>query len=62
MLAVRTADYIRFARPLSARWQTVSMPAATFRQAAILFDDLLPQPTAAPPADHEMIAYAGLVE
>jgi hypothetical protein len=43
MLAVRAADYIRFARPLSAKWQTVSMPAALFRQAAIPFDDLLPQ-------------------
>lgn len=43
MLAVRAADYIRFARPLSAKWQTVSMPTALFRQAAIPFDDLLPQ-------------------
>jgi hypothetical protein len=41
MLAVRAADYIRFARPLSAKWQTVSMPAALFRQAAIPFDELL---------------------
>lgn len=43
MLAVRAADYIRFARPLSAKWQTVSMPTALFRQAAIPFDDLLPR-------------------
>ncbi len=43
MLAVRAVDYIRFARPLSAKWQTVSMPAALFRQAAVPFDDLLPQ-------------------
>jgi hypothetical protein len=43
MLAVRAADYIRFARPLSAKWQTVSMPAALFRQAAIPFDELLPR-------------------
>jgi hypothetical protein len=53
LLAVRAADYIRFARPLSARWQTVSMPAAAFRQAAAPFDDLLPAaergPLAAPP-------------
>lgn len=41
MLAVRVADYIRFARPLSARWQTASMPAALFRQAATPFDELL---------------------
>src|SRR5918995_57634 len=39
MLAVRAVDYIRFARPLSAKWQTVSMPAALFRQAASPFDD-----------------------
>ena len=44
MLAVRVADYIRFARPLSAKWQTVVMPAALFRQAAMPFDDLLPRP------------------
>jgi hypothetical protein len=43
MLAVRAVDYIRFAKPLSAKWQTVSMPAALFRQAAVPFDDLLPQ-------------------
>jgi hypothetical protein len=43
MLAVRAVDYIRFARPLSAKWQTVSMPAALFRQAAVPFDDLLPR-------------------
>jgi hypothetical protein len=49
MLAVRAADYIRFARPLSAKWQTVSMPVALFRQAAVPFDDLLPQRLAAPP-------------
>src|SRR5688572_4852351 len=42
LLAVRAADYIRFARPLSAKWQTVSMPAALFRQAAVPFDNLLP--------------------
>ena len=44
ILAVRVADYIRFARPLSAKWQTASIPAAVFRQAAVPFDDLLPQP------------------
>ncbi|RIK72760.1 MAG: hypothetical protein DCC67_18775 [Planctomycetota bacterium] len=46
MLAVRAADYIRFARPLSAKWQTVAMPTALFRQAAAPFDDLLPPPLA----------------
>ncbi len=43
MLAVRAVDYIRFARPLSAKWQTASMPTALFRQAAVPFDDLLPR-------------------
>lgn len=46
ILAVRVADYIRFARPLSAKWQTASISAAVFRQAAIPFDDLLPRSTA----------------
>jgi len=40
-LAVRVADYIRFARPLSARWQTVSMPVHLFRRAAFSFDEIL---------------------
>jgi hypothetical protein len=62
MLAVRTADYIRFARPLSAKWQTVSMPAVLFRQAAIPFDDLLPQTTLVAPVDHETVAFAELGE
>jgi hypothetical protein len=47
MLAVRAVDYIRFAKPLSAKWQTVSRPAALVRQAAAPFDDLLPQPLTA---------------
>jgi hypothetical protein len=41
ILAVRVADYIRFARPLSAKWQTASIPAKVFRQAAIPFDEFL---------------------
>ena len=40
-LAVRTADYIQFSRPLSAKWQTVCMPVATFRQAAFPVDTIL---------------------
>lgn len=40
-LAVRTADYIQFSRPLSVKWQTVAMPAATFRQAAFSLDAIL---------------------
>jgi hypothetical protein len=40
-LAVRVADYIQFSRQLSAKWQTVSMPAAIFRQAAFPFDTIL---------------------
>lgn len=46
ILAVRVADYIRFARPLSAKWQTASIPTAIFRQAAIPFDELLPRDAA----------------
>jgi hypothetical protein len=41
ILAVRVVDYIRFARPLSAKWQTASIPTAIFRAAAIPFDELL---------------------
>jgi hypothetical protein len=56
MLAVRVADYVRFARPLSAKWQTVSMPTALFRQAAVPFDDLLPQREKLPLAELAPIA------
>lgn len=40
-LAVRVSDYIQFARPLSQRWGTVSMPVPLFRQAAFSFDEVL---------------------
>jgi hypothetical protein len=40
-LAVRIADYIQFSRPLSARWQTVAMPARLFREAAFSLDEIL---------------------
>ena len=42
MLAAPVADYIRFARTLSPKWQTVSMPTARFREAARPFASLLP--------------------
>ena len=51
-LAVRVADYIQFSRPLSAKWQTVAMPAPLFRQAAFPFEDILQQETAGRLARH----------
>lgn len=42
MLATPVADYVRFARTLSPKWQTVSMPTARFREAARPFAELLP--------------------
>jgi hypothetical protein len=62
MLAVRVADYVRFARPLSAKWQTVSMPTALFRQAAVLFDDLLPKTGPPDSAENSPIAAAGVCD
>jgi len=59
MLAVRAADYIRFARPLSAKWQTVSMPTALFRQAAVPFDELLPPEGFTPPTEIDLETVAG---
>jgi hypothetical protein len=41
MLAVRAADYIRFYRPLSPKWHTVTMPTGKFREAAVPLDELL---------------------
>jgi len=40
-LAVRVADYIQRMKPLSEKWQTVSMPVADFRAAAVPFDHWL---------------------
>ena len=40
-LSIRVADYIRFCRPLSPSWRTVSMPTGLFRQAAFPFDEIL---------------------
>lgn len=51
-LAVRVADYIQFSRPLSAKWQTVAMPVATFRQAAFPLDTVLG------PAETELVGSA----
>jgi hypothetical protein len=62
MLAVRVADYVRFARPLSAKWQTVSMPTALFRQAAVPFDDLLPKTGPPDAAELAPIAAAALCD
>jgi len=48
-LAVRVADYIQGCRPLSAKWQTVSMPLGLFRQAAFPLDTLFDPGTASEP-------------
>ncbi|MBX3431742.1 MAG: HYExAFE family protein [Pirellulales bacterium] len=47
MLAVPVADYVRFARTLSPKWQTVAMPTARFRESAAPFAALLPLGTPA---------------
>jgi hypothetical protein len=60
MLAVRVADYVRFSKPLSAKWQTVSMPTALFREAAIPFDELLPRRAPAEILALDPIVAAGL--
>jgi hypothetical protein len=43
-LAVRLADFVPHARPLSDRWDTVAMPVGEFRRAARAVDDLLESP------------------
>ncbi len=37
-VGVRLADYARWARPISPRWDTLAMPAAEFRELAAPFD------------------------
>jgi len=60
-LAVRVADYIQFSKPLSASWQTVSMPARLFRQAAIPFNSILGLPNSgSQKEDSEELARAPL--
>lgn len=44
-LAIRVADYIQFCRPLSAAWQTVTMPTVLFRQAAFPIGEILDAPS-----------------
>jgi hypothetical protein len=45
-VAVRLADYVPHARPLSDSWDTVAMPAALFRRAARSWNALVSEPTA----------------
>ena len=40
-VAVRLADYAGHARPISAKWDTLAMPAADFRRLARPLDELL---------------------
>ncbi|MGA2258711.1 MAG: HYExAFE family protein [Thermoguttaceae bacterium] len=40
-VAVRLTDYAGFARPISAKWDTLAMPAADFRRLARPLDELL---------------------
>ncbi len=60
-LAVRVADYIQFARPLSAKWQTVSMRAATFRQAAFPVDTILGPLESTSARDNQLVGSATAV-
>jgi hypothetical protein len=59
-LAVRLADFVPHARPLSESWDTVAMPTGLFRRAARPLDAMiarLPVETAGGVADwHEMPA------
>ena len=40
-VAVRLMDYAGYARPISAKWDTLAMPAADFRRLARPLDELL---------------------
>jgi hypothetical protein len=60
-LAVRAADYIQFSRPLSAKWQTVSMKASTFRQAAFPVDTILGPLQSSEYSDNPLVGSAAVV-
>jgi hypothetical protein len=53
-VAVRLADFVPHARPLSDRWDTVAMPVAEFRRAARSLDEMLQSPLA--PATAQALA------
>ena len=40
-VGVSLADYVPYARPISASWDTVAMPTALFRRAARPMEDVL---------------------
>jgi hypothetical protein len=46
-VAMRLADFVPHARPLSDRWDTVAMPVGEFRRSARSLDELLHAPLAA---------------
>jgi hypothetical protein len=46
-VAVRLADFVPHARPLSDRWDTVAMPVGEFRRTARSVEELLHSPLAA---------------
>ena len=48
-VAVRLADYVPHARPLSESWDTVTMPVPIFRQTARPWTDMVAHPVAGPP-------------
>lgn len=45
-IALRLADYMLGARPLSSRWDTIAMPTALFRQHGVSWHQLLANPVA----------------
>jgi hypothetical protein len=54
-VGVRLADYVPYARPLSDSWDTVAMPTALFRRAALPFESLLNEcDPASPTVWHEL--------
>ncbi|MCA9257576.1 MAG: HYExAFE family protein, partial [Planctomycetales bacterium] len=50
-LGVRAADYVRFARPLSRRWNTIALAAPRFREAAFPLEELLPYASNSPSSE-----------
>jgi hypothetical protein len=40
-VGIRLRDYVRYARPISARWETLAMPAERFRELAEPFEEFL---------------------
>lgn len=59
-IGIRLSDYVRHARPVSGKWETVAMSTQRFRELAAPIEDFLVRPDSAPPAPVAAMLSGGL--